>query len=163
MLQTFSAQGEAFFEGQGQRLGLGHIWGILKRRALYGVAAFSIVLLLGAFITEIQRPIYQAQGKVLVESQGIPTDLVRPTVSQTANERIQVIQQRIMTRDNLLALVNKYKMFAREQQWMSSSDILDLMRERTQFELVDINSASGRAGASTIAFTIKFQYENPEI
>jgi uncharacterized protein involved in exopolysaccharide biosynthesis len=163
MLQAYSAQGEVFYEGPGQSLGLGHLWGILKRRVLYGVAAFSIVLLLGAFITAIQRPIYEAQGKVLVESQGIPTDLVRPTVSQTANERIQVIQQRIMTRDNLLGLVTKYKMFTREQQWMSATDILDLMRDRTIFELVDINSTPGRPGTATIAFTIKFRYENPEI
>jgi len=163
MLQSYSAQGEVIYEGRGQSHGIDQIWGILKRRALYGVGAFSIVLLLGAFITSIQRPIYEAQGKVLVESQGIPTDLVRPTVSQTANERIQVIQQRIMTRDNLLGLVSKYKMFTREQQWMSATDILDLMRERTEFKLVDINSTPGRPVTSTIAFTIKFQYENPEI
>jgi uncharacterized protein involved in exopolysaccharide biosynthesis len=163
MLQSYTAPGEVNLDGGTQSLDLNRFWGILKRRALYGIAAFTVVLLLGAFITAIQRPIYQAQGKVLVESQGIPTDLVRPTVSQTANERIQVIQQRIMTRDNLLALVNKYKMFAREQQWMSSTDILDLMRERTQFELVDINSTPGRPGTSTIAFTINFQYENPDI
>jgi uncharacterized protein involved in exopolysaccharide biosynthesis len=172
MLQSYSAQGQVFYEGGGQSLGLGPLWGILKRRGLYGVVAFSLILLIGAFFTAIQRPIYEARGKVLVESQEIPTDLVRPTVSQTANERIQVIEQRIMTRDNLLALVNKYKMFAREQQWMSASDILDLMRDRTEFELVDINSTpgrpgasstSGRPGTSTIAFTIKFQYENPDI
>ena len=163
MLQSYTAPSEVLYEGGGQGLDLSHFWGILKRRALYCVAAFSLVLLLGAFITAIQRPIYQAQGKVLVESQGIPTDLVRPTVTQTANERIQVIQQRIMTRDNLLALVNKYKMFSREQQWMSATDILDLMRERTLFELVDLNATPGRSGTSTIAFTIKFQYENPDI
>jgi hypothetical protein len=68
-----------------------------------------------------------------------------------------------MTRDNLLGLVTKYKMFAREQQWMSATDILDLMRDRTKFELLDINSTLGRPGTATIAFTIKFQYENPEI
>jgi len=177
MLQSYSAQGEVFYDGGGQSFGLSHFLGILKRRALYGVGAFSLVLLIGTFITAIQRPIYQAQGKILVESQEIPTDLVRPTVTQTANERIQVIQQRIMTRDNLLSLVNKYKMFAREQQWMSATDILDLMRQRTQFELVDINSTSGtnaapgrpgikqpgRSEVTTIAFTVSFDYENPEI
>jgi uncharacterized protein involved in exopolysaccharide biosynthesis len=102
MLQSYSAQGEVFYDGGGQSIGLSHFLGILKRRALYGVGAFSLILLIGTLITAIQRPIYQAQGKVLVESQEIPADLVRPTVTQTANERIQVIQQRIMTRDNLL-------------------------------------------------------------
>ena len=184
MLQSYSAQGEVFYDDGGRSRSLSHFLGILKRRALYCAGAFLTVLLIGAFVTAIQRPIYEAKGKVLVESQEIPTDLVRPTVTQTANERIQVIQQRIMTRDNLLALVNKYKMFASEQRWMSATDILDLMRERTQFELVDIdstlggNSTSGGnatpgrpksapkppgAPISTIAFTVSFQYENPEI
>jgi len=164
MLQSYSAQSDVFYESSGgQNLGLGHFLGILKRRALYCASAFIVVLLVGAFVTAIQRPIYQAQGKVLVESQEIPTDLVRPTVTQSANERIQVIQQRIMTRDNLMALVNKYKMFAAEQKWMSVTDILDLMRQRTKFELVDINSNSGRSGTSTIAFTVSFEYENPDI
>jgi hypothetical protein len=36
-----------------------------------------------------------------VTTQQIPTELVRPTVTTLANERIQVIQQRVLTRDNL--------------------------------------------------------------
>src|SRR5262249_48329109 len=77
--------------------------------------------------------------------------------------RIQVIQQRIMTRDNLLALVTKYGMLASERQWMSGTEILDLMRERTTFELVDISSPAARQNVSTIAFTGSFDYEDPEI
>ncbi len=103
------------------------------------------------------------KARFLVESQEIPTDLVRPTVTDTANERIQVIQQRILTRDNLLTLVNKYGMFAHERQWMSGTQLLDLMRERSKFELVDINSNSARSGISTIAFTVSFEYENPQV
>jgi capsular polysaccharide biosynthesis protein len=161
MLQSYSAQ-EAYFEAGGQTLGLGHYLEILKRRALYFALPFIAILLLGAFVTSIQRPIYQAKGKVLVESQGVPADLVRPTVTETANQRIQVIQQRIMTRDNLLALINKYGMFPGERQWMSGTELLDLMRERTTFELVDIAATSGRPNASTIAFTLSFDYENPD-
>ena len=163
MLQAYSTQSENFYQGGGSNLGISHYLGILKRRALYGVASFVVVLLVGSFITAIQRPIYKAEGKVLVESQEIPTDLVRPTVTDSANERIQVIQQRIMTRDNLLAIVNKYGMFARQKQWMSGTQLLDLMRARTKFELFDINSVSGRPGTSTIAFTVSFEYENPTI
>ena len=159
MLQSYSVPGETFFEGAGQTLGIAHYFGLLKRRALYIIVPFCLVLLVGSFITVIQRPIYEAAGKILVESQEIPTDLVRPTVTAGANERIQVIQQRIMTRDNLLALVKKYGMFVRERQWMSDTQILDLMRERTKFQLVEIDSSSGGA---TIAFTVSFEYENPE-
>jgi uncharacterized protein involved in exopolysaccharide biosynthesis len=162
MLQGYAPESEAFYQGRGQVVDLGQYWAIFKRRALYCLAAFVIVLLLGAFVTAIQRPIYEAKGKLLVESQAIPTDLVQPTVTDSAYQRVQVIQQRIMTRDNLLALVKKYGMFSREQQWMSGTELLDLMRERTKFDLVDINSGA-RPGSSTIAFTVSFDYENPEI
>jgi uncharacterized protein involved in exopolysaccharide biosynthesis len=163
MLQTYSAQSEAYFDRDGAGVSLGHFLQILKRRSLYFVVLSSVVLLLGAFVTAIQRPIYHAEGRVLVESQQIPTDLVMPTVTDTANERIQVIQQRILTRDHLLALVNKYGMFARERQWMSDTELLDLMREHTKFELVDIDTTGRQSAASTIAFTVSFEYDNPEV
>jgi uncharacterized protein involved in exopolysaccharide biosynthesis len=165
MLQTYGSQGspsDAYYDSGGQNLGLGHYFEILKRRWFYFVGAFGVVLLLGAFVTAIQRPIYQAAGKVLVESQQIPTQLVQPTITESANEGIQVIQQRIMTRDNLLAIVKKYGMFAKEQQWMSDTQILDLMRQRTSFDLVDLDSSPGIPSNATIAFTVSFQYEDPE-
>jgi protein tyrosine kinase modulator len=165
MLQTYNPQVEAYHDGNGQGhgarqdLGLDHYLGLLKRRAVLFIITFTLVLLLGAFVTAIQRPIYEASGKVLVESPEIPTDLVKPTVTESANQRIQVMQQRIMTRDNLLALVNKYGMFPRQRQWLSGTELLDLMRERTKFRLVDI----GSSGQNTIAFTVSFDYENPDV
>jgi uncharacterized protein involved in exopolysaccharide biosynthesis len=161
MLQPYSAP-QAYYQAAIQPVGLGHYFQILKRRALYFALPFIAILLLGSFVTLIQRPIYEAKGKILVESQGVPADLVRPTVTDTANQRIQVIQQRIMTRDNLLALINKYGMFVSEQRWMSGTELLDLMRQLAKFELVDITSTPSRQNASTIAFTVSFEYENPE-
>jgi uncharacterized protein involved in exopolysaccharide biosynthesis len=160
MLQSYSIQNEPYYETNGQAVGLGHYLQILKRRAWYFISAFLVVLLLGAFFVAIQRPLYEAKGKILVESQEIPIELVRPTVRETANQRIQVIQQRILTRDNLLPLVDKYGMFAKQRQWMSGTELLDVMREKTKFELVDANLASG---LNTIAFNVSFEYENPEI
>jgi uncharacterized protein involved in exopolysaccharide biosynthesis len=160
MLRTYNGQSEVLYDN-GQNVGFGHYLEVFKRRGLYFTAAFSLVLVLGSLFVAVQRPIYEATGKVLVESQDIPTDLVKPTITDTANERIQVIQQRIMTRDNLLGLVNKYDMFSRERRWMSDTQLVDLMRQRANFELVDIDSST--AEASTIAFSLSFDYENPDV
>lgn len=164
MLETYSVQNELLFDDASSRgPGIAHYWDVAKRRVLYFLIPMAVILPLGAFVAAIQRPIYEASGKVLVESQQIPTDLVQPTVTGTANERIQVIQQRIMTRDNLLALIKKYQMFPHERQWMSDTQLLDLMRQRTSFQKVDVDSASGQPTDRTIAFTVSFQYENPDI
>lgn len=162
MLQPLSSIQTTFLEPTERALGLDHYFAIAKRRIFYFLIPFVVVLLSGALIVAIQRPIYRAEGKILVETQDIPKDLVRPTITDTANQRIQVIQQRIMTRDNLLQIVKKFGLFAAEQQWMSSSQILDLMKERTELKLVDLGISSQQNNL-TIAFTLGFEYENPQV
>jgi protein tyrosine kinase modulator len=164
MLQSYGATQQAFAEdhGGGDNLGLQHYWAVAKRRIFYFLIPFVLIFLLAAVLVAIQHPLYQAQGKILVETAAIPADLVRPTVTDTANQRIQVIQQRITTRDNLLGIVKKFDLFPSEQQWMSSSQILDLMRQRTELKLVDL-TLPAQANNLTIAFTLSFEYENPEI
>jgi capsular polysaccharide biosynthesis protein len=164
MLQNYSVPSEAAFDRAPSKLSLHEYWNILKRRALLGAVAFAAVIICGFAIIAIQKPVYEATGKVLVESPDVPTNLVEPTVTDTADERIQVIEQRIMTRDNLLALLNKYGMFASERQWLSDTQFVDLMRENTKFELIDLNSAGQpRSEFSPIAFSVTFQYFDPDV
>jgi uncharacterized protein involved in exopolysaccharide biosynthesis len=161
MLQTYASQ-QAVYQDREPEAGLAHYFQIAKRRIFYFFIPFALLVVAGVFIVAIQRPIYQAEGKILVETQEIPADLVRPTVTDTANQRIQVIQQRIMTRDNLLPIVNKFGLFASQRQWMSGTQLLDLMRERTQLRLADLMLPTQQNNL-TIAFTLSFDYENPDI
>ena len=158
---------------------LAHYIGIFRRRIFYFAIPFVLILIIGFLISAIQRPIYRAEGKILVEPPAIPIDLVEPTVTAPATERIEVIQQRIMNRDNLLSIVKKFGLFASEQRWMSGTELLDLMRDRAEIQLVDIDteisqSKNGKKSAApaaprpnnknpAIAFTISFEYENPEL
>src|ERR1700694_878873 len=84
--------------------------GLLKRRWIYFLVPCSSVLLVGAAVTYLWPATYFSEGKILVQSQQIPTELVRPTVTSAAQERIQVIEQRTMTRDILMAIVDKFKL-----------------------------------------------------
>jgi uncharacterized protein involved in exopolysaccharide biosynthesis len=162
MLQSYvSDQKSSYYEeDQDTGLDLARYYRVLKKRLFYLLVPFVLVFVAGILVTAIQRPIYLSEGKILISSDAIPVDLVRPTVSSAASERIQVIEQRIMTRDNLLAIVNKYGIFSNERKWMTASQLLDLMRERTQIHLIDVN-APARQNA-TIAFTVSFEYEAPE-
>jgi len=162
MLQYASPAPQHGFVEEPGHSGLEHYIAIAKRRFFYFFIPFVLALVLGFFIVAIQKPIYQAEGKILVETQDIPIDLVRPTVMETANQRVQVIQQRIMTRDNLLAIVKKFDLFPSQQRWMSSSQLLDLMRERTKLKLVDLTLPTQQNNL-TIAFTLSFDYEYPDV
>ena len=71
-------------------------------------------------------------------------DLVRPTVTATAAARIQVIEQRVMTRDNLLTIVDKFQVFAEHRNWfggvttLSGTEALDLARKRAQIKPIEL-------------------------
>jgi uncharacterized protein involved in exopolysaccharide biosynthesis len=161
MFSSHALAQEAFVDN----LSLDYFLAIAKRRIFYFLIPFVVAFTLAASIVAIQHPLYQAQGKILVETPAIPADLVRPTVTDTANQRIQVIQQRIMTRDNLLGIVKKFGLFPSQKQWMSASQILDLMKERTELKLVDLSLPSqlNNLNNLTIAFTLSFEYENPQL
>jgi len=163
MLQTYSPQPSAFYEDRGQTFELSYFTGILKRRVVYFAVPFLLVVMLGSAVVAIQRPIYRAEGKILVQSPEIPPELVHPTITEVANERVQVIQQRIMARDNLMAVVNKYNLFTRERASMSGTELLDLIRSRMEIKPVALDAQTAARGNPTIAFTLSFDYEVPDV
>ena len=136
---------------------------LLRRRFLYFLFPFVVIAAGGFAVAMLWPAIYVAEGKLLVESQQIPTELVRPTITATAKERIQVIEQRIMTRENLLALADKYQMFPNKRSTMSGTEVLDRMRARTRLVPFELDQSRRRSDTVTIALSIGFEYENPEI
>ena len=59
---------------------------ILRRRKLHIIVTFPLLLALSAIITFVLPPIYQSEGVILIESQEIPRDLVRSTVTSYAEQ-----------------------------------------------------------------------------
>jgi uncharacterized protein involved in exopolysaccharide biosynthesis len=148
-------------EMAGQQLTPAHLLGILKRRALSFVVPFVIVFSVGSVIALAWPARYLAQGKILVQSPEIPATLVQPTVVSLANERIQVIEQRTLTRDNLLAVAKKFNLSTGWRGLVSGTEIVDFIRERTKIEPLEVKLK--RREQQAIAFTVGFEYENPTI
>src|SRR5260370_28206411 len=111
-----------------------YYFGLLRRRWPYFLVPFASVLLVGGAIIYLWPATYLSEGKILVQSQQIPMELVRPTVTSAAQERIQVIEQRTMTRDNLLAIVDKFKLFPDRRALMSPTQLVELMKKSIKIE-----------------------------
>jgi len=146
-------------------LDLAYFYGIAKRRAFYFLIPFVLVAGVGSLITFIWPGRYLSQGTILVSAQEIPSDLVRPTVAALASDRIKVIQQRIMTRDNLLALAKKYRLTAGWEERMSGTELVDFIRDRAQIKPAEDRQVTASDGGrkDAIAFKVGFEYEKPQI
>ena len=163
MLQKSHSEFQSPFVGPEADIDLLKYVQILKRRAWYGLIVFALLVGGGLIFTMMLKPVYFAAGRILVESQSIPADLVRPTITGSAKERIQILEQRVMTRDNLLAIVDKFELFGERRQRMSTTMIVDSMRRSIQIQPVELDPSRQQATGPTIALTIGFEHERPEL
>jgi len=162
MLQNQAYQEQPAGDDLGQLFSPANIFALIKRRALYFVIPFILVFAIGAVVALAWPAKYLAEGKILVQSQEIPSDLVRPTVVSLANERIQIIEQRIMTRDNLLAIAKKFQISKNSwQSLVSGTEIVDFVKERARIRPLVLTLGSDRKQA--IAFTVGFEHEQPQV
>ena len=136
---------------------------ILKRRWMQMLVVFILVLLSAIAVAMLMAPVYQSTGTILVEAQQIPDDVVKATVTSFADERIEVIKQRVMTRDNLYRIINKYKLYPKKVDSETTSTLIELMRRSLSVELLNADVQNAQGGRATIAFKVGFEYEKPEI
>ena len=84
---------------------------IAWRRKFHILVPFVVVLAITIATVLSLPPVYQSTGTILIESQQIPEQLIQSTVTSFADERIQVIKQRIMTREQLFAVIDKFDVY----------------------------------------------------
>jgi uncharacterized protein involved in exopolysaccharide biosynthesis len=140
-------------------------WGLFKRRWALFLIPFVLIAPAGVATAYLWPPTFLSEGKILVQSQQIPTELVRSTVTNAAQERIQVIQQRTMTRDNLIAIADKFQLFPDKRTLMSVTELVELMKKNTKFAPVDLQldfKQRSRAAMEnpTIIFSVGFEYRD---
>lgn len=144
-------------------LTFGDYLSILKRRWLQMLVVFMLVLMAAIAAAIFLPPTYQSTGTILIESQQIPDDVVKATVTSYAGERIEVIKQRVMTRDNLYRIIQKYSLYPKRIDSETTSTLIDSMREGISVVLVNADVERSSGGRATIAFKVGFEYERPEV
>lgn len=99
-------------------------------------------------------PAYESQLRLIVESQQIPDELARATVRTPAEEQLQIMEQRLLTRENLLSIATEQQVL-RGQSSMSPDEIVQAMRAHTR-----IITRAGRNQATVM--TVTFEAPTPQ-
>ncbi|KQV70303.1 Wzz/FepE/Etk N-terminal domain-containing protein [Rhizobium sp. Root1220] len=125
---------------------------ILLRRLPYLLAIASLSTVIALAIALLLPRSYQSTAKILVEAPQIPANLVRSTVSTSSLEQLQIIQQQITTRDNLVALAGKLDVYGNDKDKPSIDGLVKDMRSRIAFEELPL----GNGGEATV-FSVAFE------
>ena len=98
---------------------------------------------------------YTAEARLLVESPQMPQEMAASTIRADAAEVLQVIQQRLLTRNNMLELSRRFGLHS-DQPRMSPDAIVSDMRRR-----VSIRVPGPRDRSSVL--TVSFNAERPDL
>jgi polysaccharide biosynthesis transport protein len=93
-------------------------------------------------------PVFRAEARLLIENAQIPDELAASTVRSTTEEILLAIQQRIMTRDNLLALADRHDLFANAPQMTNEQKLVDVTRRVSIY----MPNTQGSTGVVTVSF-----------
>ena len=145
-------------------LDLADYLGILRRRLWYIILPAVVIFAVAATVALLLPPTYRSVATILIEQQQIPQDLVRSTVTSYADQRVQIISQRVMTTANLSQVIEKYGLYRDERKTRSMQSLVNEMRPKVGLNMVDakvVDPRSGGAKTATIAFNLSFESESP--
>lgn len=128
---------------------LKYYFSLFLRRLHYFLLVSVVVSAVAVIVAVSLPPAYEAETRLLMEGPQIPTELASSTVNVEAREQLEIIQQRLMTRSNLLDVARSQRVFEDIDQ-MSADEIVAGMRART-----NVRTGGGRDAPSTM--TLSFE------
>lgn len=106
----------------------------LIRRRLGVIVALTLVGMAFSLVFAMRQPrIFQASEVLQIERPKIASGLAPSTVESSSARRLQLIEQQLMARDNLLDMIAKFGLFA-DAGKLNQTELTDLMRRSVNIE-----------------------------
>lgn len=105
--------------------------------------------------------VYKSETLILVEPQKIPEDYVRATVTSDVTDRLQTIQEEIMSRTRLASIITDLNLYPKARaKGVSMDDLVESMRQDITVEVINDNHPEKK---SVGAFRISYLAGTPQI
>jgi len=137
---------------------------VFRRRKAQIVGTVAVLLLVSFTVAAVLPSSYRSTATILIEQQEMPPELVRSTISSYADQRIQVISQHVMTRANLMRIVEEYNLYPRDRATKTTEDVLQRLAKDIKVDMLKadvIDQRSGTKSIATIAFNLSYEGESP--
>lgn len=134
---------------------------LFLRRIHYFLIPLFLCSAIGLTLAIVLPAVYRAEALLIVESQQIPDELAATTVQTETTEQLQIIQQRILTRDSLLEMANRLRIYAPQAGEVAerrpADEIVADMRKR-----IKIATTGGAGSRGPVQATIvRVSFEAP--
>ncbi len=135
-----------------------------KRRMWSILLPMLLVFALSAGVALLLPSIFRSTSTILIEEQEIPSNFVAAAVTSYAEQRLQSINQRIMSTTKLIDIIKRFHLYPKLKDRWTTEEIIDKMREDIHLQTISadvVDRRTGRPTAATIAFTLSYEGKNP--
>lgn len=141
------------------------VFDILRRRGGLLVTVAAMVILVGIAVAYRSTPLYASRGVLLAELPGVQEGAVRSVVTNRPEARVRIIQQRVLTRENLQEIIAKHELYP-DLAGMSAEARARFI-ERMKLSAEDPQILESLLGTTrpegALAFSVKFTDESPRV
>jgi polysaccharide biosynthesis transport protein len=144
---------EQLEEQSGESFDFQHYLGVVRRRHFHFLIPLFLAWAAVWAASWVLPPRYRSNTLILVEQPTMPKDYVTPNINDDLQERMQSITQQILSRTNLLQIVDKFNLYAGGHT--QPDDKVSGMRSDIDIELI-------RDGHNQInGFNVSYSSRNP--
>ena len=135
-----------------------YYWELFWRRPLVWLIPAVLIVLAGTVYVLSKPRTYTSEATVVVRSDSISPTLVQSTVT---NERLHFIEQRVLARDNLVALAKKFNLFPGLRDTIPKSNLAAIVR--AHIRLTTESPQTTERSADYSVFKISFEGGDPQL
>ncbi len=144
-------------------LTLGDYLGMFRRHVLLMVAIFLAGSLVSVLVASLVPSVFESSSVIQVVPQDISPNLIPAAFNDYADQKIERIRQRVMTRDNILDIARRYHLYGADKD-ATASEVVDAFDRDVAVDLINTKDpVQSRQVNPTIAFSVSFRGHNPWI
>ena len=140
---------------------IGDYLAILRRQTWRMLMVGVTILTLAAALVAYWPATYRSTATIMIRPVVMPADFMKSTATTFAEERVKAGLQRIMTTQNLTAIIEKYNLYATSRRSMPMTQVVDNMRSKIGLSVLGDSTTKGQDSKAAIAFTLWFDADNP--
>jgi len=105
---------------------------------------------------------YRSRAIMVFQPPQVPEEMVGNAVGDNVERRLETIRQQIISRPDLISIINRNGLYASERESKPLSEVIDKMRRRITLAAIDAPGSSSSNNPQEVAFELSFDYPEPD-
>ena len=146
-----------------QETSLSDYLSILGRRKKSFLLTAGLIFSLAIGLAMSLPPVYRSSATILIHQQAISNELLSSSVEQDLGAGLEMLIRGVMTKPNLLAIVEKFDLFSSYRNDLSEGAILKKVHKSIGVKMLNPELAGQKKSATQqlgTAFEVSFEYEH---